>query len=136
MLVLGVTERLDIYEWLTSTGRDVAVTGGWYEERRQLQAALITAIIVSGPFITHLIFLRAGAIPTSSKLAIAGLSYLLCFTAIRAVSYHYVDTLLDFKWHFITVNIIMEYSGILCVTLAALWRQMRLRVSVPHDSRR
>lgn len=135
LLVLGMGKLLGIQPWLVSMVRRLAETGRWYAERREIQAVLTTAFVLSGLFVTASLLWLARNLPRSSKFAIVGVSYLLGFIVVRATSYHYIDVLLGLNWHSLTLNAALENAGILWVALSALSVRMEYKATTLSDSK-
>src|SRR5437868_6520558 len=48
MAALGVNKQLDLQTWLTLTGKKLAVSEGWYGQRRSVQFAFIILLLACG----------------------------------------------------------------------------------------
>lgn len=94
LFCLGINKQLDLQSGLTATGRCVAKAQGWYENRRSVQIAFITAILVIATACFALLAYKMRASWSRISLALTGLAFLLSFVAIRALSFHHVDVFL------------------------------------------
>lgn len=124
LLLLGINKQLDLQGALTQFARDLALSGGWYRERRPVQLFFIGWVVLAGllagAYLVHL----ARPISPGRGLALAGMAMLIVFVLVRAASFHHVDlvlneTALGLRW-----SGLLELSGI-AGTAAGAWREMR-----------
>lgn len=109
---LGINKQLDLQTALTEIGRLLARTGGWYEQRHEVQIYFIVAVGVSGALALAALTWLAWPLSASRALALGGVTFLACVLLIRASSFHHVDVFpsqaaLGLRW-----NWILELSGI------------------------
>ena len=122
-LGLGVSKQLDLPTVLTNTGRVIARLQGWYEQRRSAQLALV-AVLAIVSLITVIILVRwARNAPVATWLALAASVMLVCYFAIRTVSFHPVDRLISIRILGVSLNSILEIVAIGAVLVASYWRQ-------------
>lgn len=119
LAVLGINKQLDLQSLLTAVGRELARTGGWYDQRRQIQRIFVLAIgtlaIVLSAVVPVLLKGRSGQI----RAAFAGFVLLLAFVGIRAASFHHVDRFLKASVLGARFNWILELGGIAVIAIAA-----------------
>jgi hypothetical protein len=128
LLLLAFNKQLDLQSLLTAVARCQAMIQGWYEDRRVVQVRFVWAVLgvgVLGIFALGF-FLRATFARTG--LAVLGLGLVCGFVAIRAASFHHVDTLINARWFGLRLNWLLEMSGPLIVLLASV-RAGRSRVA-------
>jgi hypothetical protein len=128
LLLLAINKQLDLQSLLTSVARCMAMNQGWYEDRRGVQVRFVWAVLGAGAlgivalgFLLRSTFARTG-------LAVLGLGLVCVFVAIRAASFHHVDTLIEGRWFGLRLNWLLEMSGPLIVLLASV-RAGRLRIA-------
>jgi hypothetical protein len=128
LLLLAINKQLDLQSLLTSVARCLAMNQGWYEDRRVVQVQFVWAVLAVGVlgivalgFFLRTTFARTG-------LAVLGLGLVCGFVAIRAASFHHVDTLINARWFGLRLNWLLEMSGPLIVLLASV-RAGRARVA-------
>jgi len=111
LVALGINKQLDLQSDLTSVGRSVARSGGWYEYRRVVQAVfvLVFAIAAVGAVAGAAWFLRD--LWKRYRLAFIGIIYLCAFVIIRAASFHHVDQALYHTFLGGLVNAVLELGG-------------------------
>lgn len=114
-LALGINKQLDLQTLVTEIGRSLAYSGGWYEERRFVQAIFVGAVAIVG-VIGLLVFawLTRGQL-RDFRVVLGGLAFLLSFVVIRAASFHSVDQLIRFAPLGIRMNWLLELGGIALV---------------------
>ena len=119
LVLLGINELLDLQTLLTSIGRAHARANGWYEGRRIVQYAFVTALaamtLVAG--IAGLLLIKRAH--PAVRLALAGLVFIGLFVLIRAASFNHIDELLgrgpaEFTW-----GSMQELVGILVIASGA-----------------
>lgn len=94
-VVLGLNKLLDTEGWILDSLRAHARAAGWYGHRRGYQAIVIALIALGGLSVTMLVVRRIRGVTREGQLAVLTLGLLLVFVAIRAISLHQVDTLLN-----------------------------------------
>ena len=121
MLLLAVNRQFDLLPWLTRTGRTLAKTRGWYQDRRMLQTLVMVGVGAGGGGLLMgccCYWLVRGAVP-ERVFALVGLLFVLSFVVIQAMSYHEVDVALRRRIMGLRLDRLLELSGIACVGLAA-----------------
>ncbi|MBC8069725.1 MAG: hypothetical protein IAG13_15415 [Deltaproteobacteria bacterium] len=128
MIALGLNKQLDLQTLVTELGRQAAYVGGWYEERRVVQAIFVAAIALGGALgLLVLWWLTRGQL-RDFRLTLAGLALLVCFVVIRAASFHAVDQLIDVRALGIRMNWVLELGGIALMATGVI---RRLRAAQP-----
>ncbi len=128
LLLLAINKQLDLQSLLTSVARCMAMNQGWYEDRRGVQVRFVWAVLGAGALgIVALGFLMRSTFARTG-LAVLGLGLVCVFVAIRAASFHHVDTLIEGRWFGLRLNWLLEMSGPLIVLLASV-RAGRLRIA-------
>jgi len=121
---LGINKQLDLQSWFTEFGRQVALENGWYRQRREVQFQFIVALglMAIAVFIGlgRLIYLDRRGQHFSYFLALIGLGFLACFVVVRAASFHHVDLFLRWQWAGLTMNGVLELSGIGLMAMGAM----------------
>jgi mannose/fructose/N-acetylgalactosamine-specific phosphotransferase system component IIC len=127
---LAWNKQLDFQILLTQIGRELSRSGGWYGQRRPIQAAFAISCAALG-MVCAVAGLRAiwrKKLP--AYVAYIGVIFLLTFIAIRAASFHHIDTLLYRhpmlgSW----LNTGLESGGVMLVALGGV---LALRTKVPR----
>jgi hypothetical protein len=122
-LGLGINKQLDIQTAFTDAGRIIAMTQGWYGERREVQFVFIIFITIICLIALIILLAWARRAPAPTWFAFFGTTLVIGFVIIRAASFHHIDeflgkTVLGFRW-----NWILEMGGISVVLIASQWRQ-------------
>lgn len=135
LFFLGINKQLDLQSLFTQIARDMSVAQGWYERRREYQVAFIVGVAVTSFVMTvgaglwlrhHLRDLADGLL---------GLALLVGFVAIRAASFHHVDTLLRTEFIGVRFNWLMEIGAIALIAYSALRQRNRLMRRQPRPRR-
>lgn len=117
MVVLGINKQLDLQTWFTETMRDAALAQGWYEQRRDYQAAFIGAIALTGALGTLALAYQLRRVVRRVAGAVLGLGVIVSFVVVRAASFHHVDVLLGTGS--VRLNWVFELTGIALVGWSA-----------------
>lgn len=122
---LAVNKQLDLQSAVTVTGKCLARAQGWYDDRRLMQQAFIVGVLLAmmAGLLAGFRSLRGQMLRNAA--ALTGLAVLCGFVAIRALSFHHFDRLIGIWNHGISMNFLMENSGLVLIALnaAALLRQ-------------
>ena len=120
LLVLGINKQLDLQSLVTVIGKEVALSQGWYQQRRIIQAQFIIGIVIAALILLSVIGRAIYAERRTYRLALLGLMFLSCFIVIRASSFHHIDSLLRWQLVGFRLNWILEIGGIACIATAAI----------------
>ena len=91
---MGIARAADIAGILSDLGRDQAVSGGWYETRRQFQALIVGGMTAAWSITVAVAIWRVPERRRRYPPAAIAVFSLVCFAAVRVVSLHQVDALL------------------------------------------
>ncbi|NJC32964.1 hypothetical protein GGR88_000438 [Sphingomonas jejuensis] len=121
VLVLGAIDRR--YGLLSGTVdalRAASQTGGWYADRRPLQASFIVATALVGGVALHAIRAAVGRAGRPVAIAAVTTAMLVAFLLIRATSLHGVDAVLRTQVLGFSLYTAPELAGLLIVMVTAL----------------
>jgi hypothetical protein len=119
LVALGINKQLDLQTALTEVGRYLAISEGWYERRREVQAEFIEGVAAGAVALALAFAFVARRRLRRFGLALVGAIFLLAFVLVRASSFHHVDVLIHTRLLGLQVNWILELSGIALIGLAA-----------------
>jgi hypothetical protein len=124
-LALGINKQLDLQSALTEAGRILALSEGWYAQRRDVQLAFIILVAISCTVAAIILAIWAYNAPVPTWFALIGTTFVLGFVLIRAASFHHIDRfigerILNLRW-----NWILEMGGISIVLVASEWRRTK-----------
>ncbi|MEQ8969302.1 MAG: hypothetical protein RIE73_02770 [Coleofasciculus sp. C1-SOL-03] len=120
LVVLGINKQLDLQSWLTVVGKELALSQGWYQQRRMVQVQFIVGIAIAALILLTVIGRAIYTERQTYRLALLGLMFLSCFIVIRASSFHHIDSLLGWQLLGLRMNWILEIGGIACIAIAAV----------------
>jgi hypothetical protein len=122
-LLMGINKQADLQTLLTSLGKTVAASGGWYEHRRLVQAAFV--LVFAGVGLVTAILAVTVAFRTSrpALAAVLGVGLLLGFAALRAAEFHHIDEAIEEPPLLARYGFLLEGVGILIILAAALTRR-------------
>ena len=134
MVALGVNKQLDLQTYFTESMRDLALSQGWYGDRRRYQIAFIAALALGGVLAFALLASALRPVIAEVLGGAIGLVLITTFVLVRAASFHYVDRLLGAGR--LRLNWVLELSGIAVILLSALRADSRrTRATAPEVAR-
>jgi hypothetical protein len=119
MAFLGVNKQLDLQTLFTRIGRELAVRGGWYENRRIFQFLFVLAVAAAGIWVFRVVRRGTRQVLRERKLLLFGVCFLIVFIIVRASSFHHVAALIDATVLGIRMNWVLELGGIGMIAVAA-----------------
>ena len=121
LVVFGMTELLDIQLFLTHVVRQISKAYGWYHQRAPFQKGVvwISIVMAFAAFVYISILFRR--ILWKKVPALFGIVFLCGFIAVRAVSYHQVDSFLNDQVGGIQLNWIFELIALFSICITALY---------------
>ncbi len=123
LLFLGINKQLDLQTAMTEALRMLAVSGGWYRNRRIFQVGFILAL-GAAIFVGLAVLLRlTRGLSKSVKCSVLGLCLILVFVLARASSFHHMDRLISTRILGLRVNWMLELGGIAVVILGTALRR-------------
>ena len=127
MLFLGVSKQLDLQSALTAVVRCIARAQGWYDDRRAVQLDFIRGLVGVAvmALLAGLFLLRRDL--RANLLALVGLVFVAGFVMVRAVGFHHLDVFLGGSVQAVRVNWILEWTGLVLISVNALILGRRLR---------
>ncbi len=126
LILLGFNKQLDLQTLVTQIGRDMAMRGGWYGERRVAQAAFVSALAVAGLVALVWLLWLVRRLPRATQAAGVGLVLLVVFIVIRGASFHHIDQMVGSSFEGIRFNWILELTPLLLIGIAAFQRRASL----------
>lgn len=118
MLSLGVNKQLDLQSLITAMGKYYAIRDGWYDNKRVVQFAAISAILAIAALSLALFFYHMRDLLKTNWLAILGLVFLMVFIVTRATSFHHMDIFLHTSIAGLRMNWILELGGISAIAIS------------------
>jgi len=119
LVLLGINKQLDLQSALTEMGRLLAHGQGWYESRRDVQLAFISALMILGATALVAVLVLVWNAHPATHWAVAGCGLLAVFVVVRASSFHRVDTLINAEWNGLRHNWMLEMGALLWICAAA-----------------
>lgn len=119
MAALCVNKQFDLQSLFTDIGRVIASHQGWYDRRREAQKIVVLAVIGIAGLTGIAVVWRYQAFWWRHRLLAAGLMLLLTFIAVRAISFHHVDSFLQTRHLGLKMNWALELGGIFLTGWAA-----------------
>jgi hypothetical protein len=126
LVVLGLIKQFNLLSAVDEILRIISRSGGWYEQRRIVQA-LAMAIAGVGMLIFFVAVVRGSKIQfkTYHIIALLGFSYLLLFVILRGISLHQFDTFRSYKIMGAEVNWILELLGIFWISFSSFLKRAK-----------
>jgi len=124
LCLLGANTMLHADLFMTHFIRAIAKLQGWYGARRTLQYAAVSVLALVVLLCANWLRSVLAASEVPSETLLLGLAALLILFALRLVSAHGTDTLLNWRLAAISVGRLLELAGIGLVVHGA-WRSLR-----------
>jgi hypothetical protein len=120
MLLLGINKQLDLHTLLTSVGRQLARSQGWYTHRQTFQMWFVAGIAIAGLILLIWLGWTFRRMRRQYALPLFGILFLFAFVVVRAASFHHVDAILGWRPGGVRMYWVLELGGIACIAAAAL----------------
>lgn len=121
MLALGINKQLDLQTALTAWARQMARDGGWFAQRRAVQAVFIKAVMVAALVVGAGLAWLVRGLRARVWVVLAGLMLLGVFVVLRAASFHHIDRLMGLPLLGLKLHAMLELAGIAIVVAGAGW---------------
>ena len=119
LVLLGLNKQLDLQGYITTFGRTLARSGGWYEQRRLVQAAFVTALTVIAVISLALLAARLRRSGSPVRIAALGIVILFTFVLWRAASFHHMDVWVTHNIGGMRSGWWLELAGVIIIGLSA-----------------
>jgi len=127
MVVFGINKQLDLQTLFTATFKSIVEAMGLYSIRGLLQLGFIALVVVGGIWLAWKFFLKYRRSAQRNRLAVTGIALLAIFVAMRATSFHYMDSLINTTVLGLKMNWIVELGSIALIAMAAIIHLRRHR---------
>jgi hypothetical protein len=129
-LFLALNKQLDLHNAVTAIGRNLARQEGWYENRRAVQLVFIVFLLAGLAGAVWWTLRHLGSGWKRHRLTLAGMLVLFGFIALRAASFHHLDSALRVEFATVRLHAVIELTGIWLLFFAAR-RTARQPVIIP-----
>jgi hypothetical protein len=120
LVLLGVSELLQLQQALTNFGRSTAFDEGWYWHRQDIQAALTEIGVAITVVLSLGLLLYARRTSLECGIALACAAIIIGFIFVRAVSLHWIDALLLRTTFGVRWSRIPELAGSVIILISSL----------------
>lgn len=123
MLLLGLNKQLDLQTIFEANMRELALTHGWYAQRRMMQMIFIVTLAFG--LLTMLIILRTSLAKTwqQNKIVCFGLVLIAVFIVLRAAAFNHLNVLSTQSYWGFDAHALLELSALLVVFYGTYMRQ-------------
>ena len=128
LAALAVNKQLDLQSAVTAAGKCLARAQGWYGQRRVMQVLFIGAVVAAALVLLVSMTASLWGRLRYNLLAAIGLTLVLCFVLVRALSFHHFDRLIGTTNFGVTNNFLFENAGLVLIAVNATWLLARKRV--------
>jgi hypothetical protein len=122
-LFMDINKQADLQTLLTTVGKALAASGGWYEHRRLVQAAFVLVFVAVGVVAAVAAFTFTFRTSRPALAAVLGVGLLLGFAVVRAAEFHHVDEVVEEPPLLARYGFLLESAGIGVILFAALSRR-------------
>lgn len=128
LAALAVNKQLDLQSAVTAAGKCLARAQGWYDQRRVMQVLFIGAVVAAALVLLVSMTASLWGRLRYNLMAAIGLTLVLCFVLVRALSFHHFDRLIGTTNFGVTNNFLFENAGLVLIAVNATWLLARKRV--------
>jgi len=130
LVLLGFNKQLDLQGYITTIGRSLARQEGWYEQRRFVQTAFVSALSITAALSLALLARWLRRSTSAVKIAALGIVLLLAFVLWRAASFHHMDRWVTRSVAGMRSGWWLELTGIIVIALSAFASFRRNRATL------
>jgi hypothetical protein len=120
LALCAVSKPLDLHVFITDIGRRIARAGGWYDDRRRVQAVLAVAAGAASFLALLIIGWRVRRSLGRYGIALAGLWLVALYAGLRVVSLHAVDAWLETRLRGVRLHGIVEAFALVLIAAGAV----------------
>ena len=120
LIFLGINKQLDLQSLVTQIGKDMAISQGWYKDRRMVQFIFIIFIGVFGVTGLTMLIIIYRHTYLGIKIALTGCLFLFGFILVRASSFHHMDEFINFQLAGVKMNWLFELGGLSIIAGGAM----------------
>jgi hypothetical protein len=135
-LFLAANKLIAILPWFTGLSRCIAMEGGLYHERRDLQRPLVLIASGLGGLIALAALYKFRRLWPSCGLAMLAVAGLCVFLVVKTISLHRVDSILYHELLGLKVNGLLELGAIIAVAINAVWLATKRKASAGDAKQR
>ena len=142
LALMAVGRVVDLGNALADFGRRTASSQGWSDMRRPVQAVTVLVIIILVSALASVAIRRTSSRWNPDVAMTVVVTLLVGLAAVRSISLHQLDALLDRNWIGMRVGVVLELVGILAAIALAGRRltpnpnsRRRISRSKPRTSR-
>ena len=120
LLLLGINKQLDLQSLLIAIGRILAISQGWFDNRREVQALFAGIFTILSACIFLFIVWKLKTQFLENSYVLWGILLITSFIVMRALSINHIElNPFDTRMHLSTIH---ETAGIACIGYGAIRR--------------
>ncbi len=123
LLLLAINKQLDLQTLFTLGLKQLAISHGWYEQRRALQLVFVVCIGLSMLVLLLTLRIVLFNLWRQYKLVWTGLFLLCAFILIRAASFHHIDIYIRESLFGLELNVVLENFALLMIVAGTFLHQ-------------
>ncbi|MHC4205482.1 MAG: hypothetical protein ACYSTT_12590 [Planctomycetota bacterium] len=127
MLIMGINKQLDLQCLFIDIVKRIALSQGWYSQRRIFQMLFAACIAITGLILLVWLGWKLKWLWRQYGLALLGILLLITFVSLRIAPVHYMETYPGWPSVMSLINSILELTGIGLIGVSALTRIIRVK---------
>jgi hypothetical protein len=127
MLIMGINKQLDLQCLFIDVVKKMALSQGWYSQRRIFQMLFAACIAITGLILLVWLGWKLKWLWRQYGLALLGILLLIAFVSLRIAPVHYMKTYPGWPSVMRFINCVLELTGIGLVGISALTRIIRVK---------
>lgn len=128
LVVLAIYRQFDLADLITGLGREVAVDGRWYGERRPFQTVILAFIVLALGAGATVIIRAVSAVHPQTLIALTACVILVLLLGTNTLSLHWTDSLLHCGYGRANVYNMVEAGSVATILAAALLYRQEVTV--------
>ena len=133
LLLLMLNKQLDLQSAMTVAGRCIALSGGWFDLRRQVQAVFAVVAILAGIALGASVIFYMRQHFKSHWQALLGLFLLVGFVLLRAGGALHLDERLGVRMNDPLLNAVLELGGLILIAANAIRNLAKHNIEKRHS---
>jgi hypothetical protein len=132
LVLIGIGSLTSLPHFITTFGRNIAYDYGWYRVRRPFQTLGIIGVLLASIFVVVRMRSQFQRLRAPEWLALLAMGALFNLIIVRAISLHYVDSLLHKQVFDLRIDKFFELLILVCIVATSVWAGRKNKRTSTH----